>query len=144
MRNLFVCVDQTNCFSFPLLFLCDRSEFGLILAYFYLCDRTDFFASSKKVHDFITIVIVFHFFWALFHDFVIGKSAQQPNISAYWHWLFSFNQVVTFLLFQHSYIFYGVSYFFFVFETIASTIPMHYVCRIWIGGGGVDEKRKIK
>ncbi|WVZ09227.1 hypothetical protein V8G54_013757 [Vigna mungo] len=25
------------------------SEFGLLLAYFYLCDRTDFFASSKKV-----------------------------------------------------------------------------------------------
>jgi len=57
MRNLFVCVDQTNCFSFPLLFLCDRSEFGLILAYFYLCDRTDFFASSNKVDDFIRIFL---------------------------------------------------------------------------------------
>ncbi|XP_020230215.1 protein REDUCED WALL ACETYLATION 2 [Cajanus cajan] len=27
------------------------SEFGLILAYFYLCDRTDFFASSKKSYN---------------------------------------------------------------------------------------------
>ncbi|XP_061357028.1 protein REDUCED WALL ACETYLATION 2 isoform X1 [Gastrolobium bilobum] len=27
------------------------SEFGLLLAYFYLCDRTDFFASSKKSYN---------------------------------------------------------------------------------------------
>ncbi|TKY54273.1 O-acetyltransferase CAS1 [Spatholobus suberectus] len=27
------------------------SEFGLLLAYFYLCDRTDFFASSKKNYN---------------------------------------------------------------------------------------------
>lgn len=37
----------------------DRSEFGLFLAYFYLCDRTDFFASSKKVDDFIRLSFEF-------------------------------------------------------------------------------------
>lgn len=35
------------------------SEFGLFLAYFYLCDRTDFFASSKKVDDFIRLSFEF-------------------------------------------------------------------------------------
>lgn len=30
-----------------------RSEFGVLLAYYYVCDRTDFFNSSEKVgHNF--------------------------------------------------------------------------------------------
>ena len=36
--------------TFDSFFHCYRSEFGLLLAYFYLCDRTDFFGSSKKVN----------------------------------------------------------------------------------------------
>lgn len=39
-----------------------RSEFAVHLAYFYLCDRTDFFGSSKKVNNFSMLIpFVFHF-----------------------------------------------------------------------------------
>ncbi|KAK7291723.1 hypothetical protein RIF29_07096 [Crotalaria pallida] len=71
------------------LILRAMSEFGLLLAYFYLCDRTDFFGSSKKSYNrdlfiflyFLLIIVSAMTSFKIHHDKspLTGKSILYLN-----------------------------------------------------------------
>ncbi|KAB1225610.1 CAS1 domain-containing protein 1 [Morella rubra] len=64
--------DRSFFASFPIV----RSEFGLLMAYFYLCDRTDFFDSATKSYN-------RDLFWFLYFLLIIAWGIPSLKIHQY-------------------------------------------------------------